>query len=99
MNRLSEQPQVIVAGHVCVDIIPSFGEAVVPLESLLRPGHLTESSARPWFRTAAQSPIPGLALHRLGIPVRLMGKIGRIYLAKPSYLRCSAATAPPSPRR
>ncbi len=76
MNRLSEQPQVIVAGHVCVDIIPSFGEAVVPLASLLRPGHLTIVGQAVVSNGGAVSNT-GLALHRLGIPVRLMGKIGQ----------------------
>ena len=97
MNRLNEQPQVIVAGHVCVDIIPSFGEAVVPLETLLRPGHLTIVGPALVSPRAAPSPTPGLALHRLGIPVRLMGKIGAGSLRRGHPVRSSAATAPPWP--
>jgi sugar/nucleoside kinase (ribokinase family) len=76
MNRANEQPQVVVAGHVCVDIIPSFGEAVVPLETLLRPGHLTIVGPAV-ISTGGAVSNTGLALHRLGIPVRLMGKIGQ----------------------
>jgi sugar/nucleoside kinase (ribokinase family) len=75
MNRNREQPQVIVAGHVCVDIIPTFGDAVVPLENLLRPGHLT-SVGPAVIATGGAVSNTGLALHRLGIPVQLMGKIG-----------------------
>jgi sugar/nucleoside kinase (ribokinase family) len=75
MNRLNEQPQVVVAGHVCVDIIPSFGETVAPLEALLRPGHLTIVGPAV-ISTGGAVSNTGLALHRLGIPVRLMGKIG-----------------------
>jgi sugar/nucleoside kinase (ribokinase family) len=76
MSRVSEQPQVVVAGHVCVDIIPSFGEAVIPLENLLRPGHLTIVGPAV-ISTGGAVSNTGLALHRLGIPVRLMGKIGQ----------------------
>jgi sugar/nucleoside kinase (ribokinase family) len=76
MNRVSEQPQVIVAGHVCVDIIPAFGEQVAPLDTLLRPGHLTIVGPA-LISTGGAVSNTGLALHRLGIPVRLMGKIGQ----------------------
>jgi sugar/nucleoside kinase (ribokinase family) len=76
MNRVSEQPQVVVAGHVCVDIIPGFGDAEVPLEALLRPGHLTRVGPAV-ISTGGAVSNTGLALHRLGIPVRLMGKIGQ----------------------
>jgi len=76
MNRASEQPQVVVAGHVCVDIIPDFGEAELPLEALLRPGHLTRVGPAV-ISTGGAVSNTGLALHRLGIPVRLMGKIGQ----------------------
>jgi sugar/nucleoside kinase (ribokinase family) len=80
MNHSSEQPQVIpqviVAGHVCVDIIPTFGAAEAPLASLLRPGHLTIVGPAVVSTGGAVSNT-GLALHRLGIPVRLMGKIGQ----------------------
>jgi sugar/nucleoside kinase (ribokinase family) len=75
MNRLTGQPQVVVAGHVCVDIIPSFGDAFVPLEKLLQPGHLALVGPAVVSTGGAVSNT-GLALHRLGIPVRLMGKIG-----------------------
>ena len=75
-NRVTEQPQVVVAGHVCVDIIPTFGEAPIPLEALLRPGHLTRVGPAV-ISTGGSVSNTGLALHRLGIPVRLMGKIGQ----------------------
>jgi sugar/nucleoside kinase (ribokinase family) len=62
--------QVVVAGHICLDIIPALTEAPD-----LRPGSLVEAGA------AAISPggpvgNVGLALYRLGVPVRLMGKVG-----------------------
>ncbi len=67
---------VVVAGHMCLDIIP--GMEHVPdgkLTGLLQPGHLlitgpaTFSSGGPVSNT-------GLALHRLGIATRLIAKVG-----------------------
>lgn len=74
-SSMNRKPQVIVAGHVCVDIIPTFGDAVVPLANLLRPGHLT-SVGPAVIATGGAVSNTGLALHRLGIAVQLMGKIG-----------------------
>ena len=68
-------PQIVVAGHVCIDIIPAFGETHVPLETLLRPGRLTNVGPAVLSTGGAVSNT-GLALHRLGVPVQLMGKIG-----------------------
>lgn len=68
-------PQIVVAGHVCIDIIPAFGEIQVPLETLLRPGRLTNVGPAVLSTGGAVSNT-GLALHRLGVPVQLMGKIG-----------------------
>jgi sugar/nucleoside kinase (ribokinase family) len=70
-----EQPQVVVAGHLCIDIIPQFGETIVPLDILLRPGNLTRVGPAV-FSTGGAVSNTGLALHRLGVPVKLMGKIG-----------------------
>jgi sugar/nucleoside kinase (ribokinase family) len=63
-------PQIVVAGHVCLDIIPVLAEAPD-----LRPGSLVETGPA---ALSAGGPVGnvGLALHRLGVPVRLMGKIG-----------------------
>ncbi len=69
------EPQIVVAGHICVDIIPAFGETYVPLEALLRPGRLTNVGPA-LLSTGGAVSNTGLALHRLGVPVQLMGKIG-----------------------
>jgi sugar/nucleoside kinase (ribokinase family) len=63
-------PQIVVAGHVCLDIIPELTEAPD-----LRPGVLVEAGPA---ALSAGGPVGnvGLALHRLGVRVRLMGKIG-----------------------
>ena len=68
-------PEIVVAGHVCIDIIPAFGATHVPLETLLRPGRLTNVGPAVLSTGGAVSNT-GLALHRLGVPVQLMGKIG-----------------------
>lgn len=65
-----DTPDVVVAGHVCLDIIPGLTEALD-----LSPGGLVEAGPA---TISAGGPVGnvGLALHRLGVRVRLMGKIG-----------------------
>jgi sugar/nucleoside kinase (ribokinase family) len=69
-------PSVIVAGHICLDIIPNLdfipsGEFL----HLLEPGHLINVGPAV-FSTGGAVSNTGLALHILGIPTRLMGKVG-----------------------
>jgi sugar/nucleoside kinase (ribokinase family) len=66
---------ILVAGHLCVDIIPTFLEGAGSIEKILIPGTLTEIGPA----TVATGGVPsntGLALHRLGVRPRLVGKIG-----------------------
>ncbi len=64
------QPKrVLVAGHICLDIIPELSEAD------FKPGNLLPV-ARTLTATGGAVPNTGLALHRLGVPVRLAGKVG-----------------------
>ena len=65
------QAQVVVAGHICLDVIPQF-----PAGSLeLSPGALIKVG--PAIRsTGGAVANTGLALHRLGFKVRLAGKVG-----------------------
>jgi sugar/nucleoside kinase (ribokinase family) len=61
----------IVAGHVCLDIIPAIhsgGFAFAPGQ-LMEVGRATLSTGGPVSNT-------GLALHKLGVSTRLMGKVG-----------------------
>jgi sugar/nucleoside kinase (ribokinase family) len=67
-------PQVVVAGHLCLDIIPAL-PAGTGLAALLAPGNLVQAGAAV-LSTGGPVSNTGLALHRLGVPVRLMGKIG-----------------------
>jgi sugar/nucleoside kinase (ribokinase family) len=60
----------VVAGLICLDIIPSF-----PGPARLEPGKVTEIGAAD-LATGGAVANTGLALHRLGIATRLMGKLG-----------------------
>ncbi len=67
--------QVVVAGHVCLDIIPIFDEQKGNPAALFQPGKLVNIAATVTAPGGAVSNT-GLALHRLGIPVKLLGKVG-----------------------
>lgn len=65
---------IAVAGHVCLDVIPRFASgSTSPVEfkpgSLIHVGPALQSTGGAVANT-------GLALHRLGLPVRLIGKVG-----------------------
>ncbi len=68
-------PEIIVAGHICLDLIPTFRESSEELESLFIPGKLTEVGPVV-ISTGGAVSNTGIALHRLGIPTTLVGKIG-----------------------
>jgi sugar/nucleoside kinase (ribokinase family) len=66
----------IVAGHICLDIIPHFKASLgSDLAAYLAPGRLTEVGEATLCTGGAVSNV-GINLHRLGIPTQLMGKIG-----------------------
>lgn len=71
-------PVAVVAGHICLDIIPLFGpnqpQTGAP-SGMPAPGKLVNVGPAALSTGGAVSNT-GLALHRLGIPTRLMGKIG-----------------------
>lgn len=66
----------VVAGHLCLDIIPEIaGIAADEFRAALTPGHLVEVGAAA-FSTGGPVSNTGLALHKLGVPTQLMGKVG-----------------------
>jgi sugar/nucleoside kinase (ribokinase family) len=69
------QPQIVVAGHICLDLIPQLDMRHGDFRSALQPGRLLEVGPALATTGGAVANV-GLALHRLGTPVRLMGKIG-----------------------
>ncbi len=70
------QKSVVVAGHICLDIIPDLNHLPnAEFMNLFQPGRLIEVGA-PLFSTGGPVSNTGLALSVLGIPVSLMGKVG-----------------------
>src|SRR3954468_20127090 len=74
MRRMPEElrgvADVVVAGHVCLDVIPALAEPV-----RLEPGRLVFAGPAVLSTGGAVANV-GLALHRLGVPVRLLGRVG-----------------------
>lgn len=68
-------PRIVVAGHVCLDIIPAFRGEGGSLGSVLVPGKLVDVGPAVLSTGGTVSNV-GLALHRLGLDVSLMGKVG-----------------------
>lgn len=71
----TDRPRVVVAGHICLDLIPTFSGDEADVTAMLTPGKLTRVG-RAVLATGGAVSNTGLALHRLGLPVRLAGKIG-----------------------
>lgn len=70
---MNESYDVIVSGHLCLDMIPEMDS--VPLEALASPGHLFETGSLTLATGGAVSNT-GLALDRLGVHTGLMTIIG-----------------------
>ena len=71
---MAADPVIVVAGHLCLDIIPGFDPDAAGTP-LFAPGKLIKVEPAVLATGGAVSNT-GLALHRLGISTRLMGKIG-----------------------
>ena len=70
-------PLIVVAGHICLDIIPEMGTRLAGnFQDNFQPGRLLEVGSAT-FSTGGLVPNTGLALHRLGIPTRLVCKTGK----------------------
>jgi len=73
MNLEGTRMHIVVAGHICLDIIPTF-----PASSrgdLVQPGKLIGVEPAT-LCTGGVVSNTGVALHRLGVPVKLAGKVG-----------------------
>src|SRR5438309_2015186 len=72
--------EVIVAGHICLDILPDFTQHT-PESEMLVPGKLTTVGPATLAIGGAVANA-GLALHRLGVSTRLVGKVGNDHLGR-----------------
>lgn len=72
----SETPDAVVAGHICLDVIPQMSQITQErFTGVFVPGRLTEVGPAA-FSTGGAVSNTGLALHKLGVETQLMGKIG-----------------------
>ena len=71
------KPRIVVAGHICLDLIPVLrpGAADDGSPTRIEPGQLLEAGPV-HFSTGGAVANTGLALHRLGLPTTLAGKVG-----------------------
>lgn len=76
MDVNGQGADVVVAGHICLDIIPSFRTEGRNLDDLFFPGKLIDVGSA-LMATGGAVGNTGIALHRLGIRTVLIGKIGR----------------------
>src|SRR5579863_490447 len=63
--------EIVVAGHICLDVFPTLAGSI----EHFRPGQTVEAGPVV-FATGGPVSNTGLALHKLAVPVRLMGKVG-----------------------
>ncbi len=70
---------VIVCGHLCLDLLPQMEH--IRLNELPSPGHLFEVGALE-ISTGGVVSNTGLALHRLGVNVRLMSNVGDDFIGR-----------------
>lgn len=66
---------IVVAGHTCLDVIPTLPAGLENLTSVLAPGQMLDVGPMV-ISTGGSVSNTGLALYRLGTPVRLVGKLG-----------------------
>ncbi len=71
-NSLLFMVDILVTGHLCLDVIPNFAHGNVTF----KPGHLTEVGEAT-FATGGGVSNVGLALIRLGVSTKLVGKISK----------------------
>jgi len=76
MVQMADKFSAVVAGHICLDLIPALDHmAEGAFVELFRPGHLINAGPV-LFSTGGPVSNTGLALFRLGVPTRLIAKVG-----------------------
>jgi sugar/nucleoside kinase (ribokinase family) len=73
--------EAVVAGHICLDLTPRFETMdAASMADIFVPGRLI-NMREIHFSTGGPVSNTGIALHKLGVDVRLMGKIGNDHLS------------------
>ncbi len=73
---MNEKKTAVVAGHICLDVLPEMGHLPSgAFDAIFRPGQLVSVGAA-LFATGGPVSNVGLALHKLGVPTRLIAKTG-----------------------
>ncbi len=74
---IAPAPEAVVAGHICLDVIPTLAvnTGTTARTTWFLPGQTIEAGPV-IFATGGAVSNTGLALHKLGISTRLMGKVG-----------------------
>jgi sugar/nucleoside kinase (ribokinase family) len=90
---LTAKTEIIVAGHICLDIIPE-----IPADTganLIEPGKLLTIGPIHYATGGVVSNV-GIALHKLGLSPRLIGKVGNDLFGRTiiEYFQSFAATLP-----
>ncbi len=75
LKAAMQGPEVVVAGHICVDVFPDMRDLSTALDNIMIPGKLTVVGPIS-VTTGGCVSNTGLALHRLGVQVQMMGKVG-----------------------
>ncbi|GAC1349771.1 MAG: hypothetical protein NVS2B12_36690 [Ktedonobacteraceae bacterium] len=82
-------PEVIVAGHICLDIFPVFN-GQTSASGVISPGKLVKVGPA-LIAIGGSVANTGLTLHRLGITARLMGKVCLSFARYFHALQCQIA--------
>jgi sugar/nucleoside kinase (ribokinase family) len=75
VDREQSHHDVLVAGHICLDLIPRLPELAAPEARLFYPGRLVPVGPVTAALGGSVANV-GLALHRLGMSTRLVGRVG-----------------------
>ncbi len=78
---MKDKKKAVVAGHICLDITPVFGESTDRLHEILMPGKLVHMKGVD-VHTGGAVANTGIGIKILGTDVRLMGKIGCDHFGK-----------------
>ncbi|MDR3211918.1 MAG: carbohydrate kinase family protein [Planctomycetota bacterium] len=75
------KPDVLLVGHLCLDIIPKFAVGGSSIADILVPGKLIDIDGM-YISNGGSANNTGQAMHRLGFPVRIVGKLAEDFIGR-----------------